>query len=174
MTKYAIDLGHGCAFDGGAVGIETEEFLINSVGKRLIEKLIRLGHTVVECRPQSAKSTRESLQKRCDIANASNADYFISLHANKFNGNANGCECFAMSQRASSIAVNICGKISALGFFNRGVKSGSHLFVLKETEMPAVLLEMCFIDSTKDMSIFDPEKMADAICSALAGKIPTV
>jgi N-acetylmuramoyl-L-alanine amidase len=173
MTKYAIDLGHGCAFDGGAVGIETEEFLINSVGKRLIEKLMRLGHTVVECRPQSAKSTRESLRKRCDIANAANADYFISLHANKFNGNANGCECFAMSPSASTIAVNVCEKISALGFFNRGVKSGSHLLVLKETDMPAVLIEMCFIDSKKDISIFDAEKMAIAICLALTGKCPS-
>lgn len=173
MTKYAIDLGHGCVFDGGAVGIETEEFLINSAGKRLIEKLMRLGHHVIECRPQSAKSTKDSLQKRCDIANAGNADVYISLHANKFNAQAHGCECYAMSPRASVVASSICEKISALGFFNRGVKNGSHLFVLRETNMPAVLVEMCFIDSQKDMSMFDAEKMANAICLGLTGKIPS-
>lgn len=48
MTKFAIDLGHGCAFDGGAVGIETEEFLINSAGNCLIEKLMRLRYFVRE------------------------------------------------------------------------------------------------------------------------------
>lgn len=171
--KYAIDLGHGCGFDGGAVGIETEEYLINSVGKRLIEKLMRLGHSVVECRPKAPKSLRESLQKRCDMANTSQADIFVSLHANAFNKAAHGTECYAMSPRGDVIAASICKQISALGFFNRGVKSGSHLHVLKETDMPAVLVEMCFCDSNKDMSMFNAEKMANAICLGLTGKCPS-
>lgn len=173
MTKYAIDLGHGCPCDGGAVGIETEEFLINSAGKRLIEKLMRLGHQVVECRPLSAKSTKDSLQKRCDIANAGQADVYIALHANQFNGTAHGVECYSMSPRGDVIASNICETVSAMGFFNRGVKSGSHLYVVKNTDMPAVLVEMCFCDSAKDISMFNAEKMANAICLALTGRYPS-
>ncbi|MBD0389332.1 MAG: peptidoglycan-binding protein, partial [Nostoc sp. C3-bin3] len=57
---------------------------------------------------------------------------------------------------------------------NRGVKSGSHLYVLKNTDMPAILVECCFIDSQKDMNLFEPEAMANAIVKGLTGKLPSV
>lgn len=173
MTTYAIDLGHGCAFDGGAVGIETEEFLINSAGKRLIEKLMRLGHSIVEVRPASAASTSDSLRRRTEKANNAKADVYVALHANKWNGSAHGVEVYAMSPHGNAIASNVCETISAMGFNNRGVKSGSHLYVVKNSDMPAVLIEMCFCDSARDISLFNAEKMANAICLALTGRYPS-
>ncbi len=172
MTKYGIDLGHGCNCDGGAVGIVREENLINDVGKRLITKLMQLGHEVIACRPSNASNTTNSLQQRCDRANNAKVDIFVSLHANAFNGKAHGTEAYAMSPRAEKIARNICREISLLGFFNRGVKSGSHLYVVKNTDMPAVLVELCFIDSPRDVELFDAEHIANAICLGLTGKCP--
>jgi N-acetylmuramoyl-L-alanine amidase len=172
MTKYGIDFGHGCGVDGGAVGIMKEEDLINEVGKLLIIRLKKLGHEVVECRPNKASNLRNSLQQRCDRANDANINFYVSLHANAFNGKAHGTEVFAMSPRAEKIAKDICREISLLGFFNRGVKSGSHLYVIRNTDMPAVLVEMCFIDSQRDVALFDAESMADAICLGLTGKCP--
>ena len=37
--KIGIDLGHGCNYDGGAVGIIKEEEIINTVGNKVITKL---------------------------------------------------------------------------------------------------------------------------------------
>ncbi|PAX52858.1 N-acetylmuramoyl-L-alanine amidase [Brunnivagina elsteri] len=172
MTLYAIDLGHGCDYDGGAIAIKKEEDFINSVGLLLIKRLMQLGHEVIACRPSKASSLNNSLQQRCDRANNAKADIFVSLHANCFNTKAYGTEVFAMSPRGEKIARDICREISLLGFFNRGVKSGSHLYVVKNTNMVAVLVEMCFIDSARDVALFDAKYMADAICLGLTGRLP--
>ena len=42
-----IDLGHECYPDTGAVGVVTEESIIDNVGSKVIEKLRNLGHTVI-------------------------------------------------------------------------------------------------------------------------------
>ncbi len=164
--KIALDLGHGCNFDGGALGIRDEETCINEVGSILLE-MLQDEFDVVTCRPQSAKSVQNSLQQRCDRANDSKADLFLSLHFNKFNGQGRGTECYAISSIGRAYAQSIVNSISELGFKNRGVKNGNGFYVLKNTSMPAVLIEGCFIDSIKDMQIYSGEAIAKAIMDGI-------
>lgn len=167
MTTYAIDLGHGCNFDGGAVGILKEEKVINVVGRLVINKLLQLGHEVIEVRPVTADSTRHSLQQRCNTANANRADVFVSIHGNKFNGEAHGTEVFAVSTKGRALAAKVLRNICSLGFFNRGVKNGSKLFVIRNTAMVGILIELFFIDSQKDVALYNAEKLATAIVEGL-------
>ena len=171
--KFGIDSGHNCPPDTGARGIKVEDNLTLDVGNRVIAKLRALGNEVVVCKPSSAGTVRDSLSKRCSIANASRVDIFVSIHFNAFNRQANGTEVFATSENGRKIAKPVLDEIVKLGFFNRGVKSGSHLYVLKNTDMPAILIECCFIDSQKDMNLFNPETMANAIVKGLTGKLPS-
>ncbi|MEA5605091.1 N-acetylmuramoyl-L-alanine amidase [Nostoc sp. UHCC 0252] len=171
--KFGIDSGHNCPPDTGARGIKVEDNLTLDVGNRVITKLRALGNDVVVCRPSSARTVTESLSKRCSTANASRVDIFVSIHFNAFNRQANGTEVFATSANGRKIAKPVLDEIVKLGFFNRGVKSGSHLYVLKNTDMPAILVECCFIDSQKDMNLYDPESMANAIVKGLTGKLPS-
>lgn len=171
--KFGIDSGHNCPPDTGARGIKIEDNLTLDIGNRVIAKLRALGNEVVVCKPSSARTVTESLSKRCSIANASRVDIFVSIHFNAFNRQANGTEVFATSANGSKIAKPVLDEIVKLGFFNRGVKSGSHLYVLKNTDMPAILVECCFIDSQKDMNLFNPEIMANAIVKGLTGKLPS-
>lgn len=166
---YAIDIGHNCNFDSGAVGIQSENSMVLAVGNALIKKLENSGHEVIRCCPKTAKSTTHSLSQRCASANNGNADVFVSIHANAFNGKAYGTECFALSIAGRAIARRIVDQIAELGFTNRGVKDGGQLYVIKHTAMPAILVETCFCDSQRDMKIFNPEKMAAAIASGLLG-----
>lgn len=172
--KFGIDSGHNCPPDTGARGIKIEDNLTLDVGNRVITKLRALGNEVVVCKPSSASTVRESLSKRCTIANGSKVDIFVSIHFNAFNRQANGTEIFATSEQGRKIAKPVLDEIIKLGFFNRGVKSGSHLFVLRNTDMPAILVECCFIDSAKDMNLFEPEAMANAIVKGLTGKVSSV
>lgn len=172
--KFGIDSGHNCPPDTGARGIKIEDNLTLDVGNRVITKLRALGNEVVVCKPSSASTVRESLSKRCTIANGSKVDIFVSIHFNAFNRQANGTEIFATSEQGRKIAKPVLDQIIKLGFFNRGVKSGSHLFVLRNTDMPAILVECCFIDSAKDMNLFEPEAMANAIVKGLTGKVSSV
>jgi len=171
--KFGIDIGHNCPPDTGARGIRVEDNLTLDVGNRVIEKLKALGHEVIPCKPQSSSSVKDSLSQRVNRANANRVEIFVSIHFNAFNKQANGTEVFAGSETSRRIAKPVLDEIVKLGFFNRGVKSGSHLFVLRNTNMPAILVECCFIDSQKDMNLFNSEAMANAIVKGLTGKLPT-
>jgi N-acetylmuramoyl-L-alanine amidase len=171
--KYGIDIGHNCPPDTGAKGIRFEDNLTLDVGNRVIAKLEALGHEVLECKPAKVDAVRESLSKRSTRANASKVDVYVSIHFNSFNTQANGTEIFAIGENGRKIAKPVLDEIVKLGFFNRGIKSGSHLFVLRNTDMPAILIEGCFLDSEKDMKLFEPEAMANAIVKGLTGKLPT-
>jgi N-acetylmuramoyl-L-alanine amidase len=170
--EYGIDIGHNCPPDSGAIGIRKEDNLTMEVGTRVISKLKALGHQVVDCKPSSAGSVTSSLQQRCDKANSNRVDTFVSIHFNKFNKQANGVEIFAASDAGRRIAKPILDNIVKLGFFNRGVKDGSNLYVIRYTNMPAILVECCFCDSQKDMSLYNPDALSDAIVRGLTGQLP--
>jgi N-acetylmuramoyl-L-alanine amidase len=171
--KFGIDIGHNTPPDTGARGLKFEDHLTLDVGNRVTAKLRALGHEVVLCKPDRASSVTQSLSRRCQTANAARVDVFVSIHFNAFNGRANGAEVFAASESGRRIAKPVLDEIVKLGFFNRGVKSGTHLFVLRNTNMPAILIEGCFIDSQKDVSILDEENLANAIVQGLTGRVPT-
>lgn len=169
--KFGIDIGHNCPPDSGAEGIRSENKLTMEVGNKVIAKLENLGHTVIACKPNSARTVNQSLGSRCEKANSNRVDIFVSIHFNAFNGQANGTEVFAISDAGRRVAQKVLDEIVKLGFFNRGVKNGSHLYVLRRTNMPGILIEGCFIDSAKDMQIYDGEAMANAIVVGLTGKV---
>lgn len=175
--KFGIDIGHNYPPDTGAPGIpgtkKSEDALAMAVGKLVIQKLIKAGHTVIECNPSEPCATvRESLQQRVDKANAENIDIFVSIHFNDSEENtAHGAEVFAISPIGKQYAKSVCLEICKLGFKSRGVKDGSHLFVVRETEAPAILIECCFCDNKQDMEIFNAELMAEAIAKGLIAPI---
>jgi N-acetylmuramoyl-L-alanine amidase len=163
ISKLAIDIGHNVQFDGGAVGIRTENELNYEVGTKLIEECRAAGLNVINCTPSSATSLYDSLNQRVEAANNNNADFFISIHHNLCTG-GHGSEILCIpGGRAEGIAKVILPEIVSLGFTNRGVKARNDLFVLKNTNMPAILIECAFCDSPIDMNNYNPESMAEAI-----------
>ncbi len=167
--KFGIDVGHNCPpKDIGASGIKQEDALTKDVGTRLMAKLSAAGHSVINCTPTSASTVNESLKKRVDKANSSAVDIFVSIHFNAFNGKASGSEVFAISNASQAIAKSVLAEIVKLGFNGRGVKN-TGFYVIKNTSMPAILIECCFVDSVSDMGKFDAEKMAEAIKVGLIG-----
>jgi len=163
ILKLAIDIGHNVNFDGGAVGIRNENGLNYEVGTKLISKCRAVGITVVDCTPSSAKSLNDSLSQRVITANTNNADFFISIHHNLSPG-GQGSEIYSMKGGRGEVVANIIlPEIVKIGFKNRGVKDGSHLFVINKTKMPAILIECAFCDSPRDMGNYDSGKMATAI-----------
>jgi len=171
--KFGIDIGHNCPPDTGANKIKQEDKLTKEVGTKVIEKLKLLGHQVVNCTPSQASTVRESLAKRVQTANSQNVDVFVSIHFNAFNGQAHGTEVFAVSDKGRRIAKSVLENIVNLGFVNRKVKDGSHLYVVRNTNMPAILVECCFCDSVADMNRYDGEAMANAIVKGLTGQLPS-
>lgn len=111
-----------------------------------------------------------SLQERCDIANNSNAYYFISLHRN--DGDGNGIETWIHSdagEETVTLAKNINSGLVEVGVSrNRGVKKGTQksqendYYITMNSDMPACIIEMGFINHTKDNQLFDENLKAYA------------
>lgn len=171
--KFGIDMGHNAPPDVGASSkFGKEDDLTKQVGTLVTNKLQALGHEVTNCNPGGVGSVMDSLRQRVQKANAARVELYVSLHFNAFNGTANGTEVFAVSDAGRRIAQPVLENIVALGFLNRGVKDGSHLYVVKNTAMPGILIECCFVDSEKDMKLFNAEAMANAVVKGLTGKLP--
>jgi len=172
--KIIINAGHTLEGPGcGAIGIKNESKENREVAKRVIKFLKELGHEVIECTVDKAVSKKAYLDKVVEMANRYKANYFLSIHFNKFNGKAHGVEAFTYQGIKLDQAERIVKNISSLGFTNRGVKDGSGLSVIRNTNAKAILVECCFIDNIEDMNNYDADKMARAIAEGLTGqKIP--
>ena len=171
--KIAIDLGHGCSPDRGAVGIINEETIINKVGTLVINKLKALGHTVIETRPIAAACVADALEQRTNKANFSNVDLFASIHANA--GGGIGTEVFTYRGKELEQARAVLNNLVNLGFRNRGIK-GNSLYVTGHTNAQSMLIEICFIDTQSDVDLYNSigaESIADAIVKGLVGQTVT-
>ncbi len=166
--RLAIDIGHNCPpKDTGAVGFGSECKMNRLIGEALIAKLIQASVDVIDCRPSVASTVSSSLRSRCASANQGNADYYISIHHNA--GGGRGTEVYAISKQACAIAAKVLDAIVELGFKSRGVKNKSFP-VIKNTAMPAILIEICFVDSELDVELWKSlghEKIAQAIFDGL-------
>ena len=171
--KIAIDLGHGCGKDRGAVGAIKEETIINEVGTKLITLLKNVGHEVVQVRPSGNLNVSQSLAYRVNLANDNNVDLFVSLHANA--GRGQGCEVYTYKGKEVTEARRVLNNICSLGFKNRGIKN-ANLYVINNTKMTAMLIEVCFVDTQSDVNLYNSigaDKISTAIVNGIIGGIKT-
>ena len=146
-----LDAGHG-GFDPGAVGSNLQEKEVNlKIVERLESILKSHGFKVMLTRKDD---TFISLNKRVKIANNNGARIFISVHNNSSSKNtSNGTETFIAPNKTGDsllLAENIQKQlIDRLELVDRGVKK-EHLYVVKYTEMPAVLVEVAFLSNPRE------------------------
>jgi len=110
--------------------------------------------TLLENRGHNVKMLQsDSLYAISQGANSWNADIFISIHCNAFNNFAQGTETciYAANTHGATLGKHIQTEIvSALKTVDRGLKVRPDLYVLRTTNMPAVLVETAFIDNEHD------------------------
>ena len=99
-------------------------------------------------------SNTSSLKERVTQANTWKADYFISIHANASeNPDINGTEAYVSSANSAAwyLAQNIVSEIvRRTSTKYNGVFTRPSLYVLKNTKMPAVLVELGYITNYED------------------------
>lgn len=151
-----LDAGHG-GRDSGAVYNGRQEkddslALTLAVGELLQERGVDVLYT-------RTTDVYESPYQKAMEANAAGADFFISIHRNS-SPEANtysGVESLVYHKSGIKLemAENINEQLEAVGFVNLGVKERPGLVVLRRTRMPAVLVEVGFINSDTDNMLFD-------------------
>ncbi|QXE20462.1 N-acetylmuramoyl-L-alanine amidase [Clostridium sp. 001] len=168
------DFGHGTGEDRGASGYRNEEHDCREYGALVIKKLQQLGHTCYDCTPSASPglSLGQSLAYRVNKANSIGSQLHICMHVNAYETDkANGCEVEYISDSGKNYADRICAEMSSsLGFRNRGSQLRTGLYVLKYTNMTAILIEPFFCDTKSDCDKYDPEKLATAIVKGITGQ----
>lgn len=159
MKKLIIDLGHG-GTDPGAIGPNktNESDVVLAIGKELNE-LLKSCNLEIKFTRLSDKYI--SLQERSKIANDFKADYFLSIHINSASDKTvRGVEVWQYSNKNENLnkfSNDLCNDISKIfNIRNRGLKLSKNLSVLRNTTMPAALIEVDFISNTqaeKDLNI---------------------
>ena len=168
-----IDKGHAIVGSRGASGLLDEVNENRKIGNRLIEMLREKGHTVVDCSVDESPAMKPQLNGIVQKANTQKLDLFVSIHLNA--GGGHGTESYiyngsyAGKEANRTVAKRINDSVVAsCNFRNRGVKE-ENFHVLRETVAPAVLIEVCFVDSAEDKQKLNTEAVARAIFKGITG-----
>ena len=171
--KWYLDFGHG-GKDSGAIGPTNlkESDIALKIGMIIKENLENAFEKVITTRDNDKYY---SLDYRTKKANNENCDYFISIHLNSAtNSSAKGCEVWLYNEniKLKNLANNLCNNLSTkMDTPNRGVKYSKNLSVLKNTKMPALLIEIDFISNKEVENYLKNDKnlknISDTISSTL-------
>jgi N-acetylmuramoyl-L-alanine amidase len=161
--KVFINPGHDAKYDSGACNQDSgmrEADVALTIGSLTGRYLEAAGCDVMMLQSDnlcndSAYADRQG-ESVCGNANGWTADVFVSIHCNAAGGDAQGTETLVCCDggKAGKLARCIQSQIvDSLGTVDRGVKERPNLIVLKETDMPAVLVETAFIDNDYDAEL---------------------
>lgn len=182
--KIIIDAGHGLP-DGGAIGMNgTIESTINIKIARIVEKkLIKKGYTVIMTRTGEDSITQEGesiasrkksdMKKRLEIINNNDADMFVSIHMNKFTDSRyRGAQVIYSGnfEESSFLASLIQQQLHTLPdnkSKRSSLKAPSSIFLLKNAEIPAVIVECGFLSNFEEEELLNSPEYQLSLAKAV-------
>lgn len=168
--KVFINPGHAPngVPDPGACGCGLRESDVVATVGHLVEGYL----TAAGCEVKLLQS--DSLSEISDTANEWGADCFVSIHCNSAETDtARGVETFSYHGSSNGWGLSKCIQNQIVGAFatidktfpDRGCKTANY-HVIRETDMPAVLVEMAFINNAEDAKLL--KHNADDFARAIA------
>lgn len=187
MFKIALDAGHG-KYTAGKRCLkaldknETPEWYLNNrVCNKIEEKLKAYsGYELLRVDDRTGE-TDIAVQKRTDDANAWGADLYFSVHHNAgiLGGNGGGIVAITYTEVDNITREWQTAFYDAL-IKHTGLKGNRatpcakmNLHVCRETKMPAVLVELGFMDSKTDVPIILTDEFADKCATAIVEVLVT-
>ncbi|MEJ5170562.1 MAG: N-acetylmuramoyl-L-alanine amidase, partial [Fimbriimonadales bacterium] len=171
-----VDAGHGGSDPGARSlgGKVLEKDLNLAMALEIANQLTRSGADVILTR---ASDVFLPLRERSEIANRSNAAFFISVHvnSNRVSNSRSGTMVFhhktdPIGQLLADCIQREIGKTSGLpnlGTWSDGRIYASGFAVLRYAKMPAVLLELGFINHATDLRRIQTEDFRKKVASAV-------
>src|SRR5690625_2278781 len=178
MTKVvAIDAGHGINTPGKRTPDDEREWSFNSIVAQSIIDNLKKYRGVKTVRLDDPTGKRDvPLRERTNKANNANADILVSCHHNANTGkwgNWTGTETYHYpgSTKGKQLAQAIHPSVvKAYGLRDRGIKS-ANFHMLRESRMPAILIEGGFMDSTIDIKKLRDNKVLNRAGKNIADAI---
>jgi hypothetical protein len=163
--SICISAGHG-EHVPGACGILLEHEEACRVVEHLADELSSRGVDVVTFVDTKSTSQSQNLDAIVAAHNNSGCEFNLSIHFNAYEqvSKPMGTEMLYLTQ--SQLAAELSAAVASCGFINRGAKKRTDLRFLNSTQGPAVLAEICFVDSEADANLY--AIMFDQICAVMA------
>lgn len=174
MALVVLDAGHGGANPGAVYNGRQEKDDVLSLTMAVGNILEQNGVDVYYTR---TADIYESPYQKAMEGNEVGADYFVSIHRNSspYPNQYSGVESLVYSRygEAARMAYNINARLEQIGFINLGVNERPNLVVLNSTAMPAVLVEVGFLNTDADNILFD-ERFYDIAQAIADGILQTI
>jgi hypothetical protein len=164
--NIVISSGHGLHIRG-ASGYLDEVNEARKVVEKLAEDLQNINIDVITFHDDVSTTQSDNLETIVNFHNSCLRDLDVSVHFNAYQTTSKpmGTEVLYVTQ--GDLASEIAQAISkAGGLLNRGPKKRSDLYFLNNTNEPAILIEVCFVDSSADANLYRTHFRA--ICKAIA------
>lgn len=171
-----LDPGHG-GFDIGATVKSIEEKTLSLKTATLVKQYLhQKGYRVILTR---SRDVFISLDRRSTIANDTKSKLFVSVHYNAFKDpQASGIEVYYCNKgskwrqdQSKQLATLVLNEmIAATGAKSRGVKTGN-FHVIREANMPALLIEGGFITNPQEYSHLSDQKYLEKMAASIADGI---
>ncbi|MEK4195560.1 N-acetylmuramoyl-L-alanine amidase [Paenibacillus sp. FSL L8-0493] len=166
-----LDAGHG-AKDSGAVGVTGKYEKNFNLAIVLKTAALLKKESNIDVVLTRSDDTFLELKDRAAMANNLKADLFISVHANSSASSAaSGTETYYQREASKALA-KVMHKylVEATGLSDRGVRYGN-FHVIRETKMPAVLLEVGYLSNKKDETLLFTEALQNKVAASIVSGI---
>lgn len=169
-----LSSGHGLKTRGASHYLD-EVNEARRVVDRVAEICKELGSPIDIFHENVATSQSTNLSNIVSFHNSKSGGYDISIHfnANAVTSKPMGTEVWGYDDKIKDFGSKLSANIaSAGGFKNRGYKVNPKYYFLKNTKKPALIVEVCFVDSKADADLFHAnfEKICVAIAETITGK----
>ena len=173
QKTIVIDPGHGGPKPGSMQNGIVEKELALEISKKLNSGLENNGYNTIMTRTEDVDV---GFKARADLANNSNADLLISVHANSATPSASGVEVlynpndkkYSTGKQSKDLADILSREISnATGSRNRGPKDRPNLVVLRETDNASVMIEVGFISNYEESRLLLEDDYQNKIVQAI-------
>ena len=166
-----LDAGHGGSDPGEVAGNVSEKHINFSFVYKMKAMLEQQDITVLLTRTGDEQI---SLEERASYANEVQCDLFVSVHCNSYDENpsVNGFELFYYQDgKARTLAGRILEAVAATDQINARRADVAEYFVLKNTNMPAILLEMGFMTNELELANLCTDSYQDWLSEIIASTI---
>ena len=158
---------------------ETREWVLNSRIAEKVQKILADYQVDILRLDDPTGQTDVTLQERTDKANQAKADLYLSIHANAgINGGSGGGIVLYAYSYPDEESIRVRDTIYQYTVSTTGLKGNranplalANFHVLRESDMPAVLGEFGFMDSTTDTPIILTEEFADHCADGIAAAL---
>ena len=183
--KIACTVGHSVLKTGqttSATGVVNEYQWCKKFVPILVDTFKSQGidADLIICPEKQFAKAHEEKPYKLNKINGKKYDLVIESHLNAFNGIAKGTEVLYLSSKGKEYAQRVNDKLDDI-FTDRGIKSRTDLYILRDTDCPAILIEYFFCDNKEDYSKADTDeemqlianKVVEGVLNKEIQKVPT-